>query len=120
MRLPWLLVAFLLACVLAGLHFEALERLWYWYHRWLDIPMHFLAGIVMGCAVAGVLGRNRPAFFFATVLAGAVGWEVFEYFAGISTGQPDYWTDTIKDIANGVLGGAIVYLVTRITVWRSN
>jgi hypothetical protein len=51
---------------------------------------------------------------FAVVL----GWEVFEYFGHISTGQPGYWIDTTKDMINGLLGSAVTLLIARKTSWR--
>lgn len=119
MRLRWLLIALGLSLVLLGMHLYAIEHYLYWYYRWLDTPMHILAGAMMGAAVVGVLLRFRPYAYIAAIIVGALGWEYFEYIFKISTGQPDYVWDTIHDILNDVLGATVMYIIARFTVWRS-
>lgn len=119
MRLRWLLIALALAVVLLGIHLVALQYYLYWYYRWLDTPMHILAGAMMGAATIGVLLKFRPYAYIAVIVIGALGWEAFEYHFGISTGQPHYALDTFHDILNDFLGAIIMYLIARYTVWRS-
>jgi hypothetical protein len=120
MRLRWLLIAFVLALVLLGVHLYALDNFLYWYYRWLDTPMHILAGAMMGAAIIGVLLKFRPYAYIGAILVGALGWELFEYHFGISTGQPDYVLDTFHDVLNDLVGAIIMYLIARFTVWRSH
>ena len=119
MRLRWLLIALALSVMLLGIHLYALAHFWYWHYRWLDTPMHILAGMMMGAAIVGVLLRFRPRVYVLAIILGALGWELFEYVFGISTGQPDYVWDTIHDILNDFLGAIILYVLARYTVWRS-
>ncbi len=119
MRLPWLLTALVASAVLAGLHFNALAHFWYWKYRWLDTPMHLLGGAVLAIFAVALLRSFRPFTFLALMALAAVGWEVFEYVFGISTGQPNYLLDTVHDILNDAIGASFVYVVARFTVWRS-
>jgi hypothetical protein len=119
MRLHWLLIALGLSAVLLIVHLYALEHHLYFYYRWFDTPMHILAGAMMGAAVIGVLLRFRPYSYMLAIAIGAIGWEVFEYAFGLSTGQPDYVWDTLHDILNDVLGAVAIYIIARYTVWRS-
>lgn len=120
MRLPWLLVALALSFVLAGANLYALDNYLYWQYRWLDTPMHILAGIVMGAAVIGVLRKFRPYSYLVFIAVGAIGWEVFEYVFSLSTGQPNYVWDTLHDVLNDALGAILVYIIARFTIWRSH
>jgi uncharacterized membrane protein YeaQ/YmgE (transglycosylase-associated protein family) len=119
MRLRWLITAFLLSLLLAGLHFYALANHLYWYYRWFDTPMHLIAGVMIGTIAVGILLRFRPYSYMGFIALGAIGWEVFEYSFGLSTGQPNYVWDTLHDILNDVIGGVIVYVIARFTIWRS-
>jgi len=119
MRLHWLLGALALSLLLLGIHLYALDHYLYWYYRWLDTPVHILGGAMMGAAVVGVLRRFRPYSYVLAIAVGALGWELFEYYFGISTGQPNYVWDTAHDILNDTLGATALYILARYTVWRS-
>ncbi len=119
MRLRWLLSAFGLATLLLAVHLYALQYYLYWYYRWLDTPIHILAGAMMGAAVIGVLLKFRPYSYLLAIAIGSLGWEWFEYLFGLSTGQPNYIWDTLHDILNDGLGAASIYILARYTVWRS-
>jgi hypothetical protein len=110
--------ALVLTALLLALHLYALNTYFYWYHRWFDIPMHILGGIALGAFILAFFHVRRSTLYFACMVAVVVGWEVFEYIANISPGQPQYWLDTIKDMADGLIGAAITYLVTRNPLWR--
>lgn len=118
MRLPWLIAALILALALAWLHVTALGSYWYWHFPWLDVPVHFLAGMLMATAVIGVFGSFRPYAFFVAVLAGAVGWEIFE-FAINAERETNFIFDTSLDLLMDTLGIALVYGIARLTLWRS-
>lgn len=114
----WLLIALGLSIALLSVHLHALDQFLYWHHRWLDIPMHMLGGAAAG-AFLMAFGTGRRTFtYFLCMMAIFVGWEVFEYAARISTGQPDYWLDTSKDIVDGLIGSAATFLIARKTTWR--
>ena len=119
MRLRWLLIALGLALVLLGIHLYALDNHLYWHYRWLDTPVHILAGAMMGAAVVGVVLKFRPYSYLFAIAVGALGWELFENVFGISTGQPNYVWDTLHDILNDALGAVALYVLARFTIWRS-
>jgi hypothetical protein len=79
MRLRWLLIALALSLVLLGIHLYALDNHLYWYYRWLDTPVHIIAGAMMGAAVVGVLLKFRPYSYMIAIAFGSIGWEAFEY-----------------------------------------
>lgn len=117
MRLAWLIAALVLACLLAGVHLYALPNFWYWYFPWLDVPVHLLGGAFMATAVIGVLGRYQPKTFFAIVVAGAVGWELFELAINFRR-EANFVLDTSIDLLMDALGITLSYAVARLTIWR--
>lgn len=118
LRIHWLLAALFSAGILLAAHIYALDTHLYYTYRWLDIPMHMLGGLTVGLLAIAFFDIRRPRAFLALVLAVAIGWEIFEYIFSISTGQPDYWFDTIHDIVNDMVGGIVAYALARYTVWR--
>ena len=112
------MAALTLAAALAWLHVTALGSYWYWYYPWLDVPVHFLAGALIATAVIGVLGSFRPYVFAASVLLGAVGWEVFELVINTER-EANFILDTSLDLLMDVLGISISYAAARTTIWRS-
>jgi hypothetical protein len=117
MRLYWLLAALVFAALLATVHLYALFHFWYWYYPWLDNPVHFLGGLLMGTAVVGVLGECRPRTFFIAVLVGAIGWEVFEFFINVGR-EPNFALDTVADLSMDAFGSILAYGAARLTIWR--
>lgn len=110
--------ALVLAALLLALHLYALHVYFYWTHRWFDIPMHILGGVAIGAFLIALFGSKRPAMYFLLMLGITVIWEIFEYMTGISTGLPDYWFDTIKDITDGMIGSAFAYLLAKKPLWH--
>lgn len=117
MRLAWLVIAFVLASALAGIHLYALAHFWYWYYPWLDVPVHFLGGAFMATAVVGVLGRCKPRTFLSIVAAGAVGWELFELLVNVER-EANFVLDTSLDLLMDALGIVIGYAAARLSIWR--
>ncbi len=113
-----LLIALLLASVLLAAHLQALQEFAYWYYPWLDIPMHVLGGAAIGTFLLAFFSHSRTWLYFGCMFLVVLGWEVFEYFARVSTGQPDYWIDTVLDIANGLAGAALALIVSRRSLWH--
>lgn len=121
-----------LILVIAVIHFSALAIGLYEGKVWIDIPLHFLGGILYGMiwlwltqrpALNHRLGSPSPLFLaFSTVgfaaFAGML-WELFEfgvfwitpYTAGILKVYSATVTDVLSDLATGVLGGAFLALV---------
>jgi hypothetical protein len=110
----------LLGALVAGAHALALHYSLYWRFRWFDMPMHFLGGFLVVSAVLwcvtfiplpwALSKLNRPALALASALIIGIAWEVFEYTAGITRGEPGYWFDTLHDLALDLFGGGVSYL----------
>lgn len=114
----WLFSAFILSVLLLLVHLYALHAFLYWHHRWLDIPVHIVGGAAAGSFLLAFGTTRRTSTYFICMLAVFVGWEVFEYFGHISTGQPDYWIDTAKDVVDGLIGSCVTFFLARKTRWR--
>lgn len=97
---------------------------WYEQFYWLDTPMHFLGGVSIGISsyyfvtFAELKTKFHPKLFlFVVILAltalAAVAWEVLEYnldLAFHTVMQPSV-RDTMKDLAFGLVGGAISAII---------
>ncbi len=111
----------ILAIVLVA-HIAGIDGLYYTY-GWYDIMMHMLGGIGIGFFIAGLLKSYRNGALFkrgdiiTAVFVAGVAWEVLEIWAGISGNPPGtmlYYIDTIKDLIDDTIGGALVaYIVIR-------
>lgn len=114
--------------VIAALHIVFSIFYLYWTMRWIDIPMHFLAGLWVGAAAGSYLLHAAPDFarqkqyillhiLFITGAAFFVGvfWEFFEFFLSeyivkdtriVDVGN--LYTDTLFDLAMDFFGSTIV------------
>jgi uncharacterized membrane protein YccC len=36
-------------------------------------------------------------------------WEIFEYTSGLTSGEPGYWFDTLKDLGDDILGALVAW-----------
>jgi hypothetical protein len=113
-----LYTALVLTALLLALHLYALATYFYWYHRWFDIPMHILAGMAIGWLLLAFFDARKATLYFFGMLAVGVGWEIFENVNHISTGQPGYWFDTIKDIVDDLIGAGITFYIAKKTSWH--
>lgn len=89
---------------------------------WFDILLHVLGGLWIGLAAAwffSLLGLRLSAWHVLMLaLAGGGMWEAFEYVYDIGGSNfMSYQMDTIKDLVDDGLGGAIAALYVR-TVLR--
>ncbi len=80
--------------------------------------MHILGGTAIGSFLLAFFTTKRTVLYFLGMLSITVVWEIFEYNAGISSGQADYWLDTIKDIVDGMVGASIIFIITKKTAWH--
>ncbi len=85
---------------------------------WWDILLHFLGGLWVGLAGAWVFSRIgiRLGLLQCIAIALAVGlaWELFEYIFGlIGSRFMSYEMDTIKDLCDDMLGGALAYVLLK-------
>ncbi len=91
---------------------------YFWTIWWWDILLHVLGGVW-----AGLLGAWAAGFFGIRVtlvrcilcaLAIGMGWEVFEYAEGLGGSVfMSYTPDTIKDLFDDALGGALAFYLAR-------
>lgn len=117
MRLPFPVILLLIASlVLAVSHGMAIELFLYWQHKWLDIPMHVLGGIVVALALFSAVLLRLPVpkkflrlpYVLAFVFIVGVIWELFELATNLEQGIS---VDTIVDLCMDMLGGFIGYFV---------
>lgn len=106
--------------ILAVLHYLALTHFWYWTLWWFDVLLHILGGFAVGLLViwgGGTLVGERTHFFykhiglimFGVVLAVGLGWELFEYTAGLFLAN-HFFPDTIYDLFSDIAGGLLAYV----------
>jgi len=96
----------------------------YWTLRWVDIPVHILAGVWIILTLAWILGWFFPetdiSFARAIIWGLIVGglWEIGELALGINLATAHgYVADTLKDLTNDFIGAAIGFLAVR---WMKN
>lgn len=125
--------------LIMAVHTVATLRYWYWVYPWFDIPMHFAGGILAAMLFlrifndAGLIEKvenSEPAkrgilkskeMIILVVLLGFVAlvgvlWELFEFLLDISLKRASVHlpsqvglSDTMKDLANDLLGGFAVF-----------
>lgn len=107
----------------------AVEHSWYWTHRWLDIPVHAVGGLILSLLfyylvfsnsrTSSVFGLNRSdrTAVFSTmvfwVLVVAVGWEIVEFIGGRTYLSPQYAVDLFVDISVTCMGALVGYVIVR-------
>ncbi len=123
----------LLAFAIVAIHLIAIFYNWYWRFLWMDIPMHFLGGVLVAVIFVwffkhfpGHLDLSRN-FLLTTVLAlsftALIGvlWEFNEFVydllissrgLGALAGQGA--SDTIGDLFFDILGGLFVVIFRRL------
>lgn len=106
-----------LSALIAVLHFIALEFFLYWIFPWFDLLMHFAGGFLVACIGLWGLSRvhksvlsKRQALIttLSVVIIVGVGWELFEYLAGL-TRKDEYVLDTTGDLVADIIGGLSAY-----------
>jgi hypothetical protein len=101
----------LLSALIAYVHTRGVERGWYWEYPWLDLPTHFLGGLLIGLMARWGSERLRghQISFTATiafVIVVGIAWEAFELALGlIEVSWKVYITDTLLDLALDSAGG---------------
>jgi hypothetical protein len=116
-------VFILLFALFAVFHYVALVFSLYWYYWWFDIVMHFWGGMLLGLLfhiVTKAYGshlQSRVSVLVGWLLAVTVGWEIFEFVIKADRGS-NYLVDTSIDIAMGLCGGLLVYLIARAYTMR--
>jgi len=103
------------------MHYLSLQFHLYWLYPWFDLLMHAWGGAAVALGwftLRDFLPRLRASWFtllptLCFVLAIALLWEVFEATSGISQNNPDFLSDTFGDLAFGLGGGFIGYLMAK-------
>lgn len=105
---------------LAIISFLASKFYWYYAIWWLDIPMHFLGGVVVSFLFfyifySWLLNKNFSKKLFLSlifVLIVGLGWEIFEYiFNNLIKGDLFYLKDTLEDLFFDILGSIVGFFV---------
>lgn len=112
---------FLAATTLAFTHTLATSFFLYWKYLWLDIPMHFLGGLVCALGIAilpffrlqYIEKRSSLSLYMFLVLGMGICWELFEYSTGMYQFETNIIPDTILDMCMDLFGGAIGYGVVK-------
>ena len=106
--------------VIAILHALFLHFYIYWTLRWVDIPIHILAGVWIVLTLSWVLGWLKPEIkisFSRAILWGLIVgglWEISELLLGINSPiAQGYIADTVKDLIDDVIGSALGFFVVR-------
>jgi len=118
-RIYWLLVSFLITLLVGYGEYLGVKAYFFYRFWWYDIPMHILAGAAVGTFFVGFVPRRMRIGFLLFVAAIAIGWEVFEYFSGISYPEPNYILDTSHDLLDDAVGATVAYITARLSIWRS-
>ena len=95
---------------------------WYWKYQWLDIPVHFIAGLILSMLFYYLVFTNQVTAWWLKikrnkrntftvmvfwVLVVAVGWEIFEFMWGRTHLSSKFAVDLFLDITV-TCGGALV------------
>lgn len=116
----YLLPSLVSLLVMATLHVIFIHFYIYWRVRWIDIPIHMLAGIWIVLTLAWVLGWLAPqmeitlarAVIWGLIIGGL--WEIGELaLAIVSPLWHGYIADAIKDLSDDVIGAVFGYFIVK-------
>ncbi len=109
----------LFAVFVALCHFFALEFYLYWTHKWVDIPMHIMGGMLVSSIGLWTihfspwrnlfLNNSKNIFLISVLIIFTVGflWEVFELQFGLISYSFVDRLDSIKDMFDDIIGALI-------------
>lgn len=138
MHTPRLLFIFIV--IIALLHTLGILYGWYGPDSWFDIPMHLAGGAFVALLFHYLFGVRHPMlagthplsiFIFAMGFVALIGilWEFYEFLADVFflqthsffSAPPDILSDTLIDLANDLIGGAVAtfLLLLRKREWFS-
>lgn len=98
----------------------------YWYYPGLEYVMHFWGGVVIYLVLQTVLWlslmpeklRSYPGSSFFILAALMIGWEVFGIYR-YGGFKPHYLFDTSLDLAFGILGCTLGWIIYRLMKKRT-
>lgn len=125
------LTGFLLAILV--FHSFALYYHWYWRVWWLDVPLHMLGGVWLTVFVFWFLRTYKKDLLYGindfellilvigVIALVGVFWEFYEFFEDLIFKSDSDWVlrlqvgyvDTLKDLADDILGGLIAFFSLR-------
>jgi hypothetical protein len=109
--------AFVLLVIVATLHIVSVKFYLYEFIWWIDVPIHFIAGVCVGVTgilfysylTKGVNTNKSKAIIISVTFALIVGifWEMFELYFDITAFSDGihYVTDTSSDMIMDITGG---------------
>jgi hypothetical protein len=107
--------AFILLVIVGFLNFMAVKFYLYWSIWWMDMVVHFLAGVCVGLAILlffqedYYVQNKLKAILFVILGAFFIGilWEIYELIFGITSLSDGihYVTDTVSDLIMDIVGG---------------
>ena len=115
------ILALVSVAITAMLHWYGVEMSLYWTTPWWDVLAHFFGGLTVGAwAVAVAIKmhlspRTAAWWIFGLILVVGVSWEIWEAVEGLGGGS----LDTLKDIADDVLGTIAAWLIYKLLYKRS-
>ncbi len=110
---------FLVLCFIAVMHFMAIKNEWYFYYRYTDTLLHFLAGFVVGYTTwwfyMGFQKKEHKlppsvilGLMILTTMIVGLFWEYFEYTFDIAYSNfASYTVDTVHDICMDLIGSIV-------------
>lgn len=100
--------------VIGVVHVTALQHSLYWHYVWLDVPVHFLAGLWLALAGSWMLLRGgqkmEVSTVFSIVVVLGLAWEIFEFAAGVPI-EESFALDTVIDLTMDVFGGVLGFII---------
>lgn len=119
MRIKLYLSLFVAFCIIVVNYYAGILNA-YWLFPWFDIPMHIAGGLMVGLfAQTGIdfvrqsgfekqLFKRRFLLVSLSVFAVGIVWEAVELYFGLTDGLgPISRFDTIKDLIDDIIGGAL-------------
>jgi len=128
---PLLIELFILAVIVAFLHYLALTFYLYWTIEWFDIVMHFLGGATIAILAmflfytSGYMDFPKAhigsifAMTIGSVLLAGLVWELWELFVGFTDVIEDQG-DTFLDLLMDVIGGIVAFAYGKKHIWQKN
>jgi len=103
--------------IVIGLHLVATTFYLYWTFPRIDIFMHIAGGVMAGLYGGVFLKAFKLPESFGNFLLFAFivgfGWEILELFYKVADVDAWYWVNTVQDLIDDMIGGALAYYLWR-------
>lgn len=108
-------LALFVAVLTISIHWFADRLYLYWTLPSVDIPIHFLGGLMSAlfvlCFLRFVKARESLLNTFLLVLVIGLVWEGVEVFFRVAEFTVDYWINSVRDLVSDVVGGIAGYYI---------